>query len=1137
MTPSKRHLFGSGSLSALIFGYALLIAYGSLYPFHNWRTPVVGLWDFLFVTLKGQLSISDIDLNILAYMPLGLLLVLRIRRNSGLLFTLVSATLLGAGLSLGMELLQNYLPERVPSRIDLATNTFGTCLGALGALLLGSNMPLGRVLKRQREALLLPGTLADIGLIVLAVGAFTLLAPLAPALEPALRSGSIVPLWQIPFGNFQAAPLAVAEYAAKVVALGLLLAAMSLDGRIRLRPYLLLLVLVMAAKFISTVLLFRVPPLQWLLSFKAILGLGIGLALLPWLQRLPRSAKAWASAGIILGLTIFDALQADPNGAPTRGNFSWIPFAAQMHGLQGLLDVLATAMPFLVAGCAINLVTPYMRRSLMLLAGLVVVLVAASGVEWLQRDLPGRTADITDVLLAGMGWVATWFWIAHIPPQKARGVAPPPHVHTTRQRSKLSWGVMVLAALGMLWGGVILLDRPIELPLSSKNTPELPNPEDLPPVDLPNFRTQHPRLPVPTPADIARLQAENPGYFQQQEWFAKRGDLYPRILLARVFPGSQDLLKLHQEVAGLDIIYRGQNAEIAALAYDWLYDQWTEPQRIALRDKVAEGAFRIIGLIQADRLSPYNVYLYNSPFQRLMIASIALHQDDPRGELAMRFTSDMWKNRMLPVWRQIMGKNGGWHEGGEYIALSIGQAVYQLPALWRHATGEDYFKTEPGIRGFMDFILYRLRPDGTHFRLGDANFGERIAPDLTPLALEFRDAAAFSVQQRPPRPAPSSWPWGPLTEPTLYDAEAVKQRPLTKLMDGIGIVVARSSWEPDATYVTFKAGDNFWSHSHLDQGSFTIFKGGPLAIDSGLYGAGYGSDHHMNYNYQTIAHNTITVTDPDDTVPLRIKAGQRFIANDGGQRRIGSGWGIEPAPMNLAEWNAKRDIYHTGKIEEFTERDGVTIAVADLTPAYTNRYSGQGTFSHRTRRVEMFRRTLVYDRSSDMLVIFDRVIATKASFRKRWLLHTLEQPQIVPGGFVVRTSPNAELRRAGGTLRGLVLLPEQAQIAAVGGKGAEFLVDGRNYDEGGKIAQTIRGKNDPDTGSWRLEISPAAGAREDTFLTILAPSLGANADIPKARLLRNGDQVGCELISSHRPPIQLWFNGNHVEMKSSSPRP
>ena len=208
------------------------------------------------------------------------------------------------------------------------------------------------------------------------------------------------------------------------------------------------------------------------------------------------------------------------------------------------------------------------------------------------------------------------------------------------------------------------------------------------------------------------------------------------------------------------------------------------------------------------------------------------------------------------------------------------------------------------------------------------------------------------------------------------------------------MINVRSSWDKDATYLTFKAGDNFWSHSHLDQGAFTLFKGGPLAIDSGLYGPSYGSDHHMNYSYQTIAHNVITVTDPDDNIPAPSKKkgeAPRQIANDGGQRRIGSGWGAESAPLNLDEWSQKSEIYHTGNIERYYDKDDLVIAVANITPAYTNKYSGKDYFSHRTRRVEKYWRTIVYDRVNDVVIVYDNLVSTDPMFRKKSLIHTIRR--------------------------------------------------------------------------------------------------------------------------------------------------
>jgi hypothetical protein len=542
-----------------------------------------------------------------------------------------------------------------------------------------------------------------------------------------------------------------------------------------------------------------------------------------------------------------------------------------------------------------------------------------------------------------------------------------------------------------------------------------------------------------------------------------------------------------------------------------------------LRDKLAQGCDYEIEFIRQARLSPYNVFLYNSPLQALMACSIALYRDDPRGDPVMAFTADYWRNRVLPVWRQVMGRNGGWHEGGEYVGIGIGQAIYALPAMWRKATGEDLFAGEPGIRGFLDFVIYRTRPDGSDFRWGDGAYFHRDIPDLLPLAMEYGDRAAYSLRPPPPRPVPGSWPWSPLSDNRLYDPGALAALPLTAYFDGLGQLVARSDWGPDATYVSFKAGDNYWSHTHLDQGAFTIYKGGALAIDSGLYGPDYDADHHMDYEYQTIAHNTVTVTDPADTVPApaRGRRPPRPIANDGGQRRVGSGWGVEAAPLDLEEWQRKRDIYHTGKIEQLLIKDELTVAVADVTPAYTNARSGQGRFSDRTRRVEDFHRIFGYDRRDDVIVVFDHVVSSKAAFPKRWLLHALEEPTVDTGGFTLNTPGDDELGHSGGRLRGEVLLPRQARVELVGGKGREFLVDGKNYDEG--VAEALRRHQDAEPGQWRIEISPPAPRKEDDFLVVMLPSLAKDASIPHEVRLLPGitGVVGVEISGPHH--TSRWY--------------
>ena len=278
---------------------------------------------------------------------------------------------------------------------------------------------------------------------------------------------------------------------------------------------------------------------------------------------------------------------------------------------------------------------------------------------------------------------------------------------------------------------------------------QLPELSELPRVYLPDFKIQHPRLPAPTDEDIQKLLQQNPQFFNQHRFHAKRDKQYSQILIAYAFPGEINLNKLHKKLMALEFTGRGSvQTKPIAQAYDWLYAQWSPKQRQQLRNKVKQACDYQIKIIRDEmKLSPYNVFLYNSPFQALIAASLSLHKDIPESEdTCMRFTYDYWVNRVVPVWKQIMGKNGGWHEGGEYIGIGIGQAIYQVPTMWRAATGEDYFKQIPGIRGFLDFLVYRTRPDGTHFRWGDAGFFDKMVPDQLPLAIEFRHEAAYNYK-------------------------------------------------------------------------------------------------------------------------------------------------------------------------------------------------------------------------------------------------------------------------------------------------------------------------------------------------------------------------------------------------------
>jgi len=787
------------------------------------------------------------------------------------------------------------------------------------------------------------------------------------------------------------------------------------------------------------------------------------------------------------------------------------------------LDLIRNILAYVPLGALIVWTRSRFHRGMSsILLATVSALVVSFVLECLQAYSPGRVPSILDVGLNTVGGLVGGLTAAGL----SRG----------SELGRGAWygvGVVVFVTAGTL---LILDPGLLERPLDQERAYELPVPEDLPPVVFPAFAVEHPRLPAPSVEDVARLRSENPSFFtrHQERSEGGSGDLYSVILSAFVDPGSQDLELLHQRLMGLTFVWRGHGeVKPLALGYDWLYGQWRADQRKALAAKLVEGSKYIIYRIrEEERLSPYNVYLYNSPFQALVAAAIAIYGDDPRGDPVMRFTHDYWNNRVLPVWRQVMGENGGWHEGGEYVGLGIGQAVYQVPAMWRRATGVDVFATETGIKGFLDFLVYRTRPDGSHIRWGDASVFIRDSPDRLALAYEYRQRAPYSLGGCPQSLEPTAWPWGPLSDKELCDPDAVARLPLERYFDGIGLMVARSDWSQDATYVTFKTGDNYWSHSHLDQGAFTIYRGGALAIDSGLYGPDYGSDHHLNYTYQTIAHNTITVTDPEDTEPSGGERPRR-IANDGGQRRIGSGWGVEAAPLDRDEWEQKREIYQTGSMRRILQEAGLVVAVADVTPAYTNELSGKSTFSHRTRRVERFWRTFGYDRLDDVVVVFDRVVSSKPHFPKRWLLHTIEQPESSERGFVATIAPTQAPGHGGGSLYGTVLLPKNATIEQIGGEGYEYFVNGRNFDERGKIAEIIARTEHSEVGAWRIEVAPNREAEEDVFLVAMLPTSGRQRPPHVIQLLEDGERVGCQIVGPNRV-TRWWFtagrNGTRVDV-------
>lgn len=123
------------SATTLALAYTALVVYASLYPFDGWRWPASP--DRLYMLrLPWPVWRDRFDeiINVLGYMPLGALLYAGVVRRGGRWWVgAMAGMLLPALLAYAMEVVQAFLPQRVPSMRDWVGNSGGALLGVLMA--------------------------------------------------------------------------------------------------------------------------------------------------------------------------------------------------------------------------------------------------------------------------------------------------------------------------------------------------------------------------------------------------------------------------------------------------------------------------------------------------------------------------------------------------------------------------------------------------------------------------------------------------------------------------------------------------------------------------------------------------------------------------------------------------------------------------------------------------------------------------------------------------------------------------------------------------------------------------------------------------------------------------------------------
>ncbi len=344
----------------LALAYLLIIVYASLQPFRGWRFPPDEILGFLTAPWPRYITLDDILINLVAYVPFGFLLALGLAMRLGNLAAVIWAALLAALLSLAMEGGQMFLPARIASNVDLLTNSAGALLGAMVAPLLSPTGFPGQRLAALRRHWFVPGTLADAGLVVVLLWLVTNLHSTAQSFGTGyLRATLDLPAY------FSHAPqlLVLAEAAVvffNLLGLGLLILALVRDMQ---QPLVLIASVVTAGLLIKSiaalVLLKLATPFSWLTPGVA-LGLLAGALVLHSLSRAPRQAKiALATlcfcAGIAaINLAPENPYQTIPHQLLVGGPSHFLSFSSIIRALSELWPFLAISYLLVTAAQAVT---------------------------------------------------------------------------------------------------------------------------------------------------------------------------------------------------------------------------------------------------------------------------------------------------------------------------------------------------------------------------------------------------------------------------------------------------------------------------------------------------------------------------------------------------------------------------------------------------------------------------------------------------------------------------------------------------------------------------------------------------------------------------------------------------------------
>lgn len=318
-----------------------------------------------------------------------------------------------------------------------------------------------------------------------------------------------------------------------------------------------------------------------------------------------------------------------------------------------------------------------------------------------------------------------------------------------------------------------------------------------------------------------------------------------------------------------------------AIAYDWMYDEWTSEQRRILEDalinkgliKSLEAYNKSVWWMQTyPRTNNWNAVCNGSTILTLMaIGDIEREITLPSREVVSMddFSSkvvDVAINALEDFILLEFTPDGAWAEGPSYWKYTLEYLVRFMYSV-ETATGKTYgYDQTPGLDKTAYFPNYLSGPVGS-LNYGDASSNKIQSAEALWVARKYDDKVLNSVNLDNKTKYKFT---GSEFEMLWYEPDNYiegQTLELDQYFSGTEVATFRSKWEdPNTSFLGLKSGNNVVSHGHYDLGSF-VFEalGQQWAIDIGkddynLPGySNYAKERLDYYRLNPQGHNTLVI--------------------------------------------------------------------------------------------------------------------------------------------------------------------------------------------------------------------------------------------------------------------------------------